>query len=112
MTSTVQYAAMGIGGSMLLSGISGVIGGGHGSCGGGGGGDNAPPGDGGGDFGGQLGNAARNFAHGAGDVLHFITSLPGDIRHGAENAANTMRNVTYLVAAGAIITGAIYAYRH
>ena len=59
-----------------------------------------------------MGNAARNFAHGAGDALHFITSLPSDIRHGAENAAITARNVTYLVVAGAIITGAIYAYRH
>ena len=103
---------MGIGGSMLLSGISGVIGGGHGGGGGGGGGDNAPPGDGGGDFGGQMGNAARNFAHGAGDALHFITSLPSDLRNGVNSAANTTRNVTYLVVAGAIVTGAIYAYRH
>ena len=45
-------------------------------------------------------------------TLSHRSSLPGDLRHGVEHAANTTRNVTYLVVAGAIITGAIYAYRH
>ena len=34
-----------------------------------------------------------------------------DIRHGVEHATNTTRNVTYLLVAGTIIGGAIWAYR-
>jgi hypothetical protein len=56
-------------------------------------------------------SAVDNFLDGAGDAGHWLLSIPGDIRHGIENSANTVRNVTYLLTAGVIIGGAIWAYR-
>ena len=56
-------------------------------------------------------SAVDNFLDGAGNAGHWLTSIPGDLRHGLENGANTVRNVTYLLTAGAIIGGAIWVYR-
>lgn len=56
-------------------------------------------------------SAVDNFLDGAGDAGHWLMSIPGDLRHGLEHGANTVRNVTYLLTAGVIIGGAIWVYR-
>ena len=85
ITQAATYAALPVIGSALLSGLSHVPG--------------------------PVGGAAHDFLDAAGDAGHWLATIPSDIRHGVEHAANTTRNVTYLLVAGTIIGGAIWAYR-
>ena len=85
IAQTATYAAIPVIGGALLSGLSHVPG--------------------------PVGGAAEDFLDAAGDAGHWLATIPSDVRHGVENAANTVRNVTYLLVAGTIIGGAIWAYR-